>query len=235
MKRFELSTVTAMAAIICVALCAGCTSEGGQDAGGADSGLDAGATDAQWNAGNIPSSQIPPVREWKIARTIIHAHNTYSHDACDNKPWVDPADPMKDCSEWWNDPKCVPDEQCVQDLRDGLCKDAIDAFFLTDHAGTLGYQNDFDKLYLQREGDTWITENGKHTGSRIACANGNSPILMVGAETGFMPVGFVAHPAGDVAARNAFYGRTDSEAVDYFNNQLEGVALQMHSEEQPVE
>jgi hypothetical protein len=175
------------------------------------------------------------VRDWKVARAIIHAHNIYSHDACDGKPWYDPADPTKECDPWVNDPKCVPDEQCVKDMRDGICKDAIDAFFLSDHGGTLADENTFDKLYIQRGDDKWVTEGGIHTGSQVACANGNRPILMVGSENNYMPIGFVKHPAGDAAARHTFYGREDNDAMSYFNGDAEGIAAQMHSEEQPVD
>jgi hypothetical protein len=170
-----------------------------------------------------------------VARAIIHAHNIYSHDACDGKPWVDPTNENNPCEAWYADPKCIPNEQCVQDMRTGICKDAIDAYFSSDHRGTLSHQDDFDKLYIQRTGDTWITEGGRHTGSLISCENGNKAVVMVGSENSFMPLGFVAHPPVPAGERNDFYGRTDNEAMDIFNGELEGIAAQMHSEGETVE
>ncbi len=50
----------------------------------------------------------PRGRAWK--RGIIHVHSPYSHDACDG-------DPM---------PEGVVREDCLADLRAGLCAVAID-------------------------------------------------------------------------------------------------------------
>lgn len=197
------------------------------DAGAADAGTDAG--EIAWNPGLSPTSMIPPVRGYQVARTIIHAHNIYSHDGCDSKPWIDPADPAKVCDDWWLDPACVPDEQCVGDLRAALCTLNIDALFLTDHRGTLAHEENFDNLYVQRTGDTWVEEGGVHTGSQQHCTDGHVTTLMVGSENDAMPIGITAHPPGDEAARSDIYGSTDAAAFKTFHD-LGGLVAQQHSE-----
>jgi len=210
---------------------------GPTDAGGTDTGTDAGPDAGQigaWDPGLPPTAGISEVRGYKVARAIIHAHNIYSHDGCDSKPWIDPNDPEKNCEDWWEDPACVPDEQCVNDLRAALCTLNIDALFLTDHRGTLSHAGNFDELYVQREGDTWAEEGGIHTGSVQHCADGHAATLMVGSENDIMPIGLTSHPSDDPAKLSEAYGASDAAAVQNFKDHGAVVAVQ-HSEGHDVD
>ncbi|MGC9043781.1 MAG: hypothetical protein ACP5KG_07985 [Myxococcota bacterium] len=233
--------------LLCLALIYGCSSsndEKGNDVSdvsdtGApfDASMDTGSSDTgitmltEWNPNLVPSSNIAETRGYKVARAIIHAHSIYSHDACDNKPWFDPNDQNRECNDnWWTDSDCVPNEQCVDDLREALCADAIDAFFLTDHSSTFAHPDNFDTLYIQRDGDKWIEENGIHTGSEITCKNGNKTILMVGTENEIMPIGLTSHVEGDANARKSIYDSNDASAIKAFKEHG-AIVCQNHSEQ----
>jgi len=236
--------------IVCaiyIALIVGCSSKEGDENGDVsnildtamlvDASMDIGDVDSgitmlkEWDPKLPPSSLIEPTREYKVARTIIHAHSIYSHDACDYKPWFDPDDSNKECNDkWWTDSKCVSNEQCVDDMRAGLCSDAIDAFFLTDHAATFAHPDDFDTLYIQRGDDSWVEEDGVHTGSVIHCENGNKTILMVGTENDIMPIGLISHVSPDEKTRENIYNSIDSAAIQSFKEHG-AVVCQNHSEQ----
>ena len=65
----------------------------------------------------MPTSELPSLRNWAIYRGIVHSHSPYSHDACDNEPFIDG----------------VRNEQCYRECREGMCLTAQDFVFLTDH------------------------------------------------------------------------------------------------------
>src|SRR5688572_18426334 len=69
-----------------------------------------------WDPGQ-PDIAGCEVRGFRDYRAIIHLHSHHSHDACDGEP----------------QPGGVPDEECLQHLRDALCVTRIDVAFTTDH------------------------------------------------------------------------------------------------------
>ncbi|HIA01559.1 MAG TPA: hypothetical protein EYN66_06555, partial [Myxococcales bacterium] len=76
----------------------------------------------------------------KPLRTIIHAHTIYSHDACDGQPILEDGQ---------------PNEPCLTSFRKALCTDHIDVIMLTEHYDGMAKELDFEKLFLQRDGDEW--------------------------------------------------------------------------------
>ncbi len=167
----------------------------------------------EWDPSLEPSSKIEPVREYKIARTIIHAHSIYSHDGCDGNSIANGN----------------PEEECVLQLRDAICKLNLDALFISDHASSLADEEDFSKLYYPREGDTTIMEGDIQTGNQLNCSNGARPIIMVGSENDIMPIGITSHPAQDISERKNIYDSVDESAIEAFRK-VNGVVCTAHSE-----
>lgn len=130
-------------------------------------------------------------RAWK--RGIIHLHSPYSHDACDG-------DPM---------PDGVPREDCLADLRAGLCADAIDFAFLTDHPAEAAYQPYAD-LLLDREDDEDVDGVGKY----LHCPTGTRTLWMPGIEDELMPVGLDRHVSEDPEENDRIYNGSDQESFD---------------------
>lgn len=185
----------------------------------ADATSDSGVMDTgitmlnEWNPSLPPSNMISETRGFKVARAIIHAHCIYSHDGCDGNS-----------VENGN-----PEEECVLQLRDAICKLNLDALFMSDHAGSLADEEDFSKLYYPREGDTTIVENGKQTGNQLNCSNGAKTIIMVGSENDIMPIGITAHPSEDIVERKKIYDSVDESAIEAFRK-VDGVVCTAHSE-----
>ncbi|MCX7944725.1 MAG: hypothetical protein N2746_09490 [Deltaproteobacteria bacterium] len=167
----------------------------------------------EWDPGLPSTDLIEEVRGYKIARVIIHAHSVYSHDGCDGNS-----------VENGN-----PEEDCVLQLRDAICKLNLNGIFMTDHAGSLADEEDFRKLYYPREGDTPVIENEIQTGNQINCPNGAKPVIMVGSENDIMPIGITAHPSSDINERKKIYGSVDESAIEAFRK-VNGVVCTAHSE-----
>ncbi|MCX7959552.1 MAG: hypothetical protein N3B13_10950, partial [Deltaproteobacteria bacterium] len=167
----------------------------------------------EWDPG-LPSTElIDETRGYRIARVIIHAHSVYSHDGCDGNS-----------VENGN-----PEENCVLQLRDAICKLNLNGIFMTDHAGSLADEEDFTKLYYPREGDTPVIENEIQTGNQLTCPNGAKPVIMVGSENDIMPIGITAHPSSDINERKKIYDSVDETSIDAFRK-VNGVVCTAHSE-----
>jgi hypothetical protein len=187
---------------------------------------DADRPDAAADAGRtvlMPSYELPPTtalgmrRGYRIARSIIHSHTPFSHDACDGD----------------GQPDGVINEPCLQDYRLGLCANRLDFVFNTDHE-ELAARFPFEALLLQRPGDELILEDGVPTANRIACENGAQPILLPGGEFEVMPVAMKRHVVGTIEEREAIYNAATVESVNLLR-ETGAVILQAHGEQRTVE
>ena len=159
-----------------------------------------------WDRGN---PKLLP--QEKSIRGIVHLHSHYSHDACDGNP----------------QPDGIPDENCLEDLREALCEVRIDAAFLSDHPTHSTEVASFDDLYLHREGDDWLWEGNEHIANQINCENGHKVWIFPGVESAdMMPLGLRKHIDGD------YNGST--EAVDAVLEQ-QAINWIAHTEQVSVE
>ncbi len=128
-----------------------------------------------WQRG--PGELDRTVRELTELRTITHVHSHWSHDACDNQP----------------QPGGVPDEDCLQDLRDALCENRIDVSFMSDHPG---HSNEADlvTMALLRQDDELLAFGEGGLANRMTCPSGHEVLLIPGIESGaMMPFGVQQH------------------------------------------
>ncbi len=152
-----------------------------------------------WQPGVI----YPPIhtapRGLREVRGLVHAHSVYSHDACDDEPFIDGA----------------PNAQCVKDFRAGLCATLHDFVMLTDHSAMFADHEFPDVLlYDQVRGDGLVERNGSAVASWLACDDDHAALVLAGCETSAgMPVGLEAHVALDPAARSSVYGARTAEAM----------------------
>lgn len=124
-----------------------------------------------------PALDAAPIRGFVEQRGIAHLHSHHSHDACDGEP----------------QPGGIPDESCLQDLRDGLCASRIDIAFLSDHP-THAEEAAFDELLLLRGDDEPVMGlAGTPVANRMRCPDGFRPLLLPGVESDLMPLGLPAH------------------------------------------
>ena len=128
-----------------------------------------------------PDISAQSVGGFRELRTIAHLHSHWSHDACDGDP----------------QPGGVPDEECLQDLRDGLCTTRIDVAFLSDHP-THATETDYATLLLLRDGDEPVPgPSGENVANRMTCPDGHRVLLLPGVESGdMMPFALDAHVDG---------------------------------------
>jgi hypothetical protein len=186
------------AAQLCVLAGACWSAACGDNQGGAP---DATALPA-WRMDLAPSSEMGARRGLEPARGIIHLHSPYSHDACDGQPRGD-------------DENGPIDEDCLADLRAGLCATRMDFAALTDHDVTMADEG-FEDLFLVRGGDQLVMVDDAPVASRLACAGGGEVLVTVGAENPLMPIMLDRHVAGSVEERRAIYDGDDPAAVAAF-------------------
>lgn len=144
--------------------------------------------------------EAPPLRGeevvgWRAARSIVHLHSPWSHDACDGDPL----------------PNGAPNAPCLADFREALCAAGLDAAFVTDHPAHAAAQ-DYGALLWLEDGDEAVTVGGQPVGNRLACGGPGRPLLLPGVEDTLMPLGLHAHVAGDAAARDATYNSREAAA-----------------------
>ncbi len=144
-------------------------------------------------------------------------HSPVSHDACDGEGWRDGG----------------LDQDCLADLREGLCRTRVDVLLLTDHAPHVD-RLAFEDALLTRPGDD-VLAGGE--GAWWHCPDGHRVLVTVGSENGLMPVMLRRHP-GPVGlgeeALGALYDGEDGEAIDAFH-EAGGLVLVNHTEGRPLD
>ena len=176
-----------------------------------DSGTPATVGDVPYIGEHAELSQTSPMgRAWK--RGIIHLHSPYSHDACDNNPM----------------PGGVPDENCLQDQRDGLCATREDYAFMTDHPDYASYQT-YETMLLPRDDDQLLAD-----GKIMTCSDGHVVTLMPGIEDELMPIGLKRQVSLDAAENERIYNDSDQEAFDQ-ERAAGAIVMQAHTEGQDID
>jgi hypothetical protein len=237
MSHASRPLILALVAMMLTLVAIGCASESADDAGASDT-LDAsdapdvqGAADAAPADGEtredvvpfvgpahdpwtvIPSAELGAPRGWTLQRGIIHTHSPYSHDACDDHPFIDG----------------VRDEECFEDVRDGMCQTAQDFVFLTDHDDLFAY-HEYPDVLLYATGDELIERDGLPVANRLACPEGHHVIVSAGTESAMMPIGLEHHVGDTLEERMAAYNEISPEAVERLKD-AGAVALVHHTEE----
>jgi hypothetical protein len=106
-------------------------------------------------------------------RAIVHLHSHWSHDACDGDP----------------QPGGVPDEDCLADLRAGLCTNRIDVAFLSDHATHTSEAPLAERLLNRGDDELVLDASGAPIATWSTCENGHQVLLIPGIEAELMPFG----------------------------------------------
>jgi hypothetical protein len=171
-----------------------------------------------WDKSLPEASVMGSWRGLQPARGIVHLHSPYSHDACDNMP---------------RDAQGVPNEPCLQDLREALCVDKIDFAALTDHDDTMA-DEDFSTLFSMRDGDQAVLDgSGAQIASRMTCDDGHVVTITVGGENDIMPVMLHRHVPGTVQQRHDTYNGVDVAAMQAFRD-AGGLAWIAHTEQHDI-
>lgn len=153
----------------------------------------------EWDPGQ-PAITGCSVRGQREYRAILHLHSHHSHDACDGDP----------------QPNGVPDEACLQDLRDALCVTRIDLAMLTDHP-VHASEWTIEELLLIRGADVPVMgPGGTPIANWMACDSGHRVLVMAGIESSeMMPMGLEEHviDAYGVSSPAAFQQIKDAGAL----------------------
>jgi hypothetical protein len=195
------------AAILAAGLAAGC---GGDD----DSAPDAAPPLPEWHADLPPAGAAIGVRRGLTpARGIIHLHSPFSHDACDGDPRAFDG---------------ALDEDCLADLKRGLCTTRMDYAALTEHDDSMA-DDAFEDLLLVRGNDELIEIDSEPRAARVACESGHTVVLFTGGENDLMPIMIDRHPAGTAQQRHDFYNANSVAAVQAFAD-IGGMTVIPHAE-----
>jgi hypothetical protein len=171
---------------------------------------------APWDPGLPEAAVMGSHRGLVPARGIIHLHSPYSWDACDAMP-TNPDGSVK--------------EDCLADLRKGLCTTAMDYAAITDHHNHFADQDWGPNIFLPRGMDQVLQDpaTGIPFASRMVCPDGREILLFAGSENSLMPIMLMNHPAGTAMDRHNIYTGDDLATVDTFRS-LGAVAWVAHSE-----
>jgi hypothetical protein len=169
-----------------------------------------------WDRGlpDLAEQSAPEGFRW--ARSIVHLHSPWSHDACDGAH--DDGEPI---------------DECLADFREAICATRLDAVFVTDHPDYAAFETVESLLWFQ-EGDELLLKDGQPIANRMACDNGHAPVYMPGFEDALMPVGMEAHYSDDQAERHALYNEITPEAVEAMVG-MGAVVLVAHTEQRDFE
>ena len=179
---------------------------------------DTGPRVVPWNPG-LPSlvDDVGQVRGYTPLRSIVHLHSPWSHDACDGHGYEDG----------------VLDEECLAELRDGLCRLSIDAAYLTDHPSHAA-ERPFEDTLLMRGDDEAVQLGGAVVANRIHCEGGHRVLWLPGFEDELMPVGVEGTPVPHGDELETLYNQSDLEAFEAMAS-VGGIVLQAHPEERSLE
>ena len=169
-----------------------------------------------WDRGlpDLAQQIAPDGFQW--ARSIVHLHSPWSHDACDGAH--DDGDPIDDC---------------LADFREAICATRLDVVFVTDHPDFAAFEEMRDLLWFQ-EGDELVLKQGEPIANRMTCPNGHRPLYMTGFEDQLMPVGIERHASDDIEERHALYNDMSPEAVQAMVA-MGSVVLVAHTEQRDFE
>ena len=165
-----------------------------------------------WNRGlpDLAGQSAAPGFQW--ARTIVHLHSPWSHDACDGA--YEENEPI---------------ESCLADFREAICATKLDVVFASDHPDYAAFEEMRDLLWFE-EGDSLVLQEGLPIANRMTCANGHRPLYMTGFEDQLMPVGIEKHHSGDVEERHAVYNEMSPDSVEAMV-EMGAVVLVAHTEQ----
>lgn len=193
-------------------------------AGGPDGSDGADGVDAADTVDLGPAPPLLAERGLVAARTAIHVHSAFSHDACDGHG-IEGG---------------VMDAACVARLRAAVCATGFDFMLLTDHPA---HMSDYPFVELLHEhpesGDALVLgDDGTPIANVLACPDGagtRPAVLRVGFEgTHTMPVALQRHLDPAALEKVPLKDETPEEqraAVVDAIHQAGGVALIAHSEE----
>jgi hypothetical protein len=117
------------------------------------------------------------VRGLREVRAIVHAHSHWSHDACDSEP----------------QPGGVPDEQCLTELREGLCITRMDVAMMSDHPSPAEEVTLQERLLNRGDDELVYNEAGDAIATWFECEGTDHRVLVLpGLEDDLMPLGMEA-------------------------------------------
>ncbi len=147
----------------------------------------------------VPIQSHPDIRGFKVIRGLIHMHSIYSHDACDNKPFIDGK----------------PNTECLCQLREAVCTTNQQFVMMSDHSDNFAWHEFPDVLlYQPEEGDELVYKDGRPVANIIKCDCGNNTIITAGSENNLMPIGLKRMPDGTPEERNTLFRSTSVDTVD---------------------
>lgn len=167
-------------------------------------------------SGDLPhlADDIGPIRGYAPARAIVHLHSPWSHDACDGGEGAEDLD-------------------CLSDLREGLCRTAVDAAFVTDHPAYAAYRT-WEQRFFFQDGDEAITAEDGHTfANRIHCDNGQEVLWFPGIEDELMPVGMDQPVAEDDDEEDALLNGSDATSLEA-EQQAGAMVITAHTEQREL-
>jgi len=177
-----------------------------------------GAVIIPWSSDLPPlGDDIAPPRGFVPLRAITHFHSPFSHDACDGLGYV----------------YGVIDEQCLAEMRDGLCRTSIDMAYLSDHP-SYGAYHEFDEWLAFRGDDAQLMLGDDLVANLIHCGTGHDVYYIPGIEDDLMPFGLKRHAAAVGDEADALYNTTTADSMATMAD-AGGMVFQNHPEERTVE
>ena len=188
------------------------------------------STDATTSVGPTlpPGPPLPEERGWRLARTVVHIHSAYSHDACDGEI----------------DETGVANPTCLQQFRTALCNAMLDVAYVTDHPAHMK-EYPFTALlqYHPELGDVLVGPKDAPYGNIVQCPAADKVpahelVLTEGYEaTHIMPVGLHRHVTPDTLEGGSLADDvtlSQAKALVDAAHDAGGLVVNAHSEEAEI-
>lgn len=133
-------------------------------------------TPTETTSPNPTATPTPAPVVYQEARTILHVHSAYSHDACDGEGITNG----------------VVNAECITDLREAACAAGLDFVALTDHPSFMSdYSMTEVLLFDQAAGDVLVEGADGPFANVTTCADGHQVTYLAGYEGSphLMPLG----------------------------------------------
>ncbi len=165
-----------------------------------DDSADDDTTGPYWEPSSVvPIDVYPTMRGYTVQRGIVHIHSVYSHDACDNLPFIGGE----------------PNGPCLAQLRKAICDTNQQFVMLTDHSEPFSsYEFPDVLLYDETLGDELVYDDlSQPYANIITCDDGSKSVLTAGNENDLMPIHLHRMPDGDPIQRAQFLDGKDEATV----------------------
>lgn len=169
---------------------------------------------------SLPLSEaLGQPRNYQIARVITHFHSPISYDACDQKGIINGA----------------LNSECLNQLKQALCKNHIDYLFLADHPDHMSNYEIKDLLLPGPNDKILLQEDQTPYANQTDCGDGFTSTILVGFEANnVMALGMRKHLSSSISERSDLYHSDSPDLTARLKSEAHAMVVIPHTESKAI-